>query len=135
LEINLEESVFFDMDTAVPLGIIVNELISNSLKHAFPGKEKGDVQIELFRREAWLRKSGEDKRDKADCENLGFVLSVKDNGVGMPENFDIQNSESLGLQLITTLVDQLGGKLEVKKDKGTEFIIEFEIAESSINLL
>lgn len=135
LEINLEESVFFDMDTAVPLGIIVNELISNSLKHAFPGKEKGDVQIELFRREAWLRKSGEDKRDKADCENLGFVLSVKDNGVGMPENFDMQNSESLGLQLITTLVDQLGGKLEVKKDKGTEFIIEFEIAESNINLL
>ena len=135
LEINLEESVFFDMDTAVPLGIIVNELISNSLKHAFPGKEKGDIQIELFRREAWLRKNGEDKRDKADCENLAFVLSVKDNGVGMPENFDIQNSESLGLQLITTLVDQLGGKLEVKDDKGTEFIIEFEVAENNINLL
>lgn len=129
LEVNLEESIFFDMDTAVPLGIIVNELISNSLKHAFPGREKGNVQIELFGREAWQRKSGEEKREKVECENTGFVLTVKDNGVGMPESLDIQNSESLGLQLITTLVDQLGGKLDVKKDRGTEFVIEFAVEE------
>ncbi len=129
LEVNLEESIFFDMDTAVPLGIIVNELISNSLKHAFPGREKGNVQIELFGREAWHRKSGEEKREKVECENTGFVLTVKDNGVGMPESLDIQNSESLGLQLITTLVDQLGGKLDVKKDRGTEFVIEFAVEE------
>lgn len=129
LEISLEESIFFDMDTAVPLGIIVNELVSNSLKHAFPGREKGNIQIELFRTEAWQRKNGEKKREKDDCENTGFVLTVKDNGVGMPESLDIQNSETLGLQLITTLIDQLGGKLEMKKDRGTEFIIRFTTTE------
>jgi PAS domain S-box-containing protein len=129
LEINLEESIFFDMDIAVPLGIIVNELVSNSFKHAFPGRKKGSVQIELFRKEAWQRKNDKEEREKTDCENAGFVLTVRDNGVGMPEGLDIQNSETLGLQLITALVDQLGGKLEVKKGRGTEFILEFTVAE------
>ncbi|MGB9938505.1 PAS domain S-box protein [Methanosarcina sp.] len=129
LEINLEESIFFDMDTAVPLGIIVNELVSNSFKHAFPDRKKGRVQIELFRKEVWQRKNDKGERDKASCQNTGFVLTVKDNGVGMPESLDIQNSETLGLQLITTLVNQLGGKLEVKRDRGTEFTIKFTVAE------
>jgi two-component sensor histidine kinase len=129
LIINLEESIFFDMDTAVPLGIIVNELVSNSLKHAFPDRKEGSIQIELFRKNAWRCKNGKEEREIEDNENAGFVLTVKDNGVGMPESLDIQNSETLGLQLITTLVSQLGGKLEVKKGGGTEFIIEFKVAE------
>jgi PAS domain S-box-containing protein len=128
LEINLEESIFFDMDIAVPLGIIVNELVSNSFKHAFPGRKKGSVQIELFRKENWQCKNSKEEIENADRENADFVLRVKDNGVGMPESLDIQNSETLGLQLITALVDQLGGKLKVKKGRGTEFIIGFTVA-------
>ena len=58
-----------------------------------------------------------------------FVLSVSDNGIGIPENFDSENSSSLGLQLVMILVDQLEGKLELKRGSGTEFVIRFEVAE------
>ncbi|HET8687357.1 MAG TPA: sensor histidine kinase, partial [Methanosarcina sp.] len=92
-------------------GIIVNELVSNSLKHAFPDRKEGSIQIELFRKNAWRCKNGKEEREIEDNEDAGFVLTVKDNGVGMPESLDIQNSETLGLQLITTLVSQLGGNL------------------------
>ena len=129
LKINMEESIFFDMDTAIPLGIIVNELVSNSLKHAFSGREKGSVQIKLFREETGQCKNDRGDREKADCKNTGFVLTVKDNGVGIPESLDIQNSETLGLQLIATLVNQLDGELELKRDSGTEFIIRFTVTE------
>ena len=125
----MEENIFFDMDTAIPLGIIVNELVSNSLKHAFSGREKGSVQIKLFREETGQCKNYRGKREKADCKNTGFALTVEDNGVGVPESLDIQNSETLGLQLITTLVDQLDGELELKRDSGTEFIIRFTVTE------
>jgi PAS domain S-box-containing protein len=116
LKIDLVENAFFDMDNAIPLGIIVNELVSNSFKHAFPGRDKGEIQIKLQREE------GED------CSST-FVLSVSDNGVGIPENLDIENLESLGLQLVTSLVDQLDGELELKRNNGTEFTIRFTVTE------
>jgi PAS domain S-box-containing protein len=129
LNMDLEENIFFDMDTAVPLGIIVNELVSNSFKHAFSGREKGNIQIKLYREETreWKNYSGED--EKEDYKNTGFMLAVKDNGKGIPENLDILNPETLGLQLVTTLVDQLGGKLELKRARGTEFRIMFATTE------
>ncbi|KKG10984.1 PocR ligand-binding domain-containing protein [Methanosarcina sp. 2.H.A.1B.4] len=119
LNMDLEENIFFDMDIAVPLGIIVNELVSNSLKHAFSEKE-GKIRIKFCR---------EEKSDKAD-ESL-FSLIISDNGKGIPENIELENIGTLGLKLVSILVDQLDGNLELKRDLGTEFRISFKVVESS----
>ena len=89
LSMDLKEDAFFDMDTAVPLGIIVNEIISNSLKHAFTRQRQGEIQIKLCREE------GECKRESN--KSASFVLTVSDNGVGIPENLDIEDLDSLWL--------------------------------------
>ena len=122
LIMDLEENALFNMDTAVPLGIIVNELVTNSLKHAFPGRDRGEIQIKLYR-----EKNGE--HEKEGSKSTSFTLTVSDNGVGIPENLDMENLDSLGIQLITTLVDQLDGELELKRDNGTEFTIRFTVTE------
>ncbi len=120
---DIEEDIFFDMDTSVPLGIIINELVSNSLKHAFTGRDKGEIRIKLHREK------------NRECVIEGhtstvYVLSVSDSGIGIPENLNIEDLDSLGLQLVTTLVEQLDGCLEVKSDKGTEFTIWFNNLEA-----
>ena len=122
LSMDLEENAPFNMDTAVPLGIIVNELVSNSLKHAFPGRDRGVIRIKLRR-----EKNGENKKEGN--KSTSFTLTVSDNGVGIPENLDIEDLDGLGIQLITTLVDQLDGKLELKRNNGTEFAIRFTVTE------
>jgi len=123
LNIELEENIFFDTDIAVPLGIIINELVSNSLKHAFIGRDKGEIRIKLHREEkAEYKKEG--------CKGTSFTLTISDNGVGIPENLDIEDLDSLGLQLITTPVDQFDGELELKRNSGTEFTIRFSIKET-----
>ena len=129
LNIDLEENVFFDMDIAVPLGIIINELVSNSLKYAFPDKDKGLIQIKLCREESAECANNIPGSTKEGCNGTNFSLTVSDNGVGMPERFNSEKSETLGLELVMILVDQLGGKLELKKDPGTEFVIRFTVAE------
>ena len=118
----LEENAFFNMDTAIPLGILINELVSNSLKHAFPGKDKGEIQIKLHREE-----NGE--YEKEGCKSTNFTLIVSDNGVGIPENLGIEDLNSLGLQLVTSLVDQLDGEFELKRNNGTEFTMKFTVTE------
>lgn len=126
LKLDLTENVFFDMDIAIPLGMIVNELVTNSLKHAFSGRDEGEIKIGLYREE-----EGESiKCINEDCSNT-FTLTVSDNGVGIPEGFEVENVESLGMQLVTTLVDQLDGDLEVKRNNGTEFIIRFTVKENN----
>ncbi len=122
LNLDLEENLFLDMDAAIPLGIIINELVSNSLKYAFPDRDKGEIRIKLHREE-----KGECKSNG--CKSTSFTLTVSDNGVGIPENLDIEKIDSLGLQLVTSLVDQLDGELEMKRNKGTEFIIRFTVTE------
>jgi PAS domain S-box-containing protein len=117
LNMDMEENLFFDMDIAVPLGIIVNELVSNSLKHAFTGRTEGKIQIK-FQRE----KSENDK-------STIYTMTVSDNGVGIPENINIEKLDSLGMQLVTSLVDQLDGEFELKRNNGTEFIIRFTVKE------
>lgn len=99
------DDVFLDIDTAIPCGLIINELITNSLKHAFPNLTNGQINIKLMRND-----------DK-------FILEVKDNGIGFPEMLDFRNTESLGLQLINSLVMQLDGTIQLKNDGGTEFKI------------
>ncbi|HUJ89006.1 MAG TPA: histidine kinase dimerization/phosphoacceptor domain -containing protein, partial [Syntrophorhabdales bacterium] len=94
------------IDTAIPCGLIINELVSNSLKHAFPEKQ-GEIFVDLHR---------DDGR---------FTLIVRDNGVGLPESVDFRNTDSLGLQLVCTLTDQLDGAIELNRAGGTEFKITF----------
>jgi len=122
LKLNLAENPFFDMDIAVPLGMIVNELVTNSLKHAFLGINKGEIQIKLSREE-----NGKSINEKDKSTN--FILTVSDNGIGIPENINIEDLDTLGMQLVISLIDQLDGELELKRDNGTEFIIRFIVEE------
>ncbi|WP_164888494.1 MASE3 domain-containing protein [Methanosarcina sp. MSH10X1] len=133
LKLQLEQ-VYLGMDTAVPLGIIVNELVSNSLKHAFPAGEGGEVHISLF---ALKDSNGEDVRGTG-CKNEApqeFILIVADNGTGIPEDLDIRNTDSLGLQLVNLLVEQIDGCIKLKKDSGTEFRILFRKQKNEISHL
>jgi len=102
------QDVFLDINTAIPCGLIINEVISNSLKHAFPDERKGEISIVL--------------RSEKDGK---FKLNISDNGVGLPKDLDIHNTESLGMQLITMLVDQLQGTLTLDRNQGTSFKIIF----------
>lgn len=126
LKLDLDQ-VHLGMDTAIPLGIIVNELVSNSLKHAFPSDREGEIRINLHRVEAHNSKS-DDSGEIHSCQDgkgFRYLLTVADNGIGFPEDIDFQNSESLGLQLVNILVEQIDGCIELKKNGGTEFVIWF----------
>lgn len=131
LSMDLEENILLDMDTAVPLGIIVNELVSNSLKYAFPDRDKGEIQIKLRKDENGENRSSIEESKSEDYKSTSFILTISDNGVGISENLDIEELDSLGLQLVTFLVDQLDGELELKKGNGTEFIIRFSVVEKN----
>jgi two-component system, sensor histidine kinase PdtaS len=132
LNMELEENLFFDMDIAVPLGIIINELVSNSLKYAFLGKEKGLIKVKLCREGVAERTNTGLESKKEGSIGTIFILTVSDNGVGMPKIFNSESSDSLGLQLVTTLIDQLDGELELKGNPGAEFVIRFTVAEKII---
>ncbi len=107
LEVNVDE-LFLNLDTSIPLGLIVNELVSNSLKHAFPDDKGGKVSIQLLT---------QDKKN---------ILIVADDGIGLPSDFDISNStDSLGLHIVQTLTLQLRGTLDIKKSPGAQFKITF----------
>jgi PAS domain S-box-containing protein len=93
---------------AIPCGLIINELVSNALKHAFPKGRDGEIRIELFRGAA-----------------NQVMLTVSDSGIGFPEQMDFRKSPSLGLTLINSLVEQLGGTIEFDRSKGTAFAITF----------
>ena len=102
------KDVYLDVQVGIPCGLIVNELVSNTLKHAFPGERRGEVKVSLFR-----------------GSNSQYTLIVKDTGTGFPKNLDFRKTKSLGMQLVTMLVDQLEGTIELKRDGGTEFVITF----------
>ena len=112
LEISIDD-IELNVDLAVNLGLILNELISNSLKYAFPkGKgRKGDkciLQVKLF----------------SDCDSK-LVLIVMDNGIGFPEGLDFRNTDSLGMQIVVSLVSQCKAEIVLEKEKGTKFTITF----------
>ncbi len=103
------KSITVSVDSAVPCGLIMNELISNCLKHAFPKDRKGEVRVALR------------LTDKGEIE-----MRVSDDGIGIPKDIDLGNPKFLGLQLVTELVQrQLGGSVESKRNGGTEFVIRF----------
>jgi PAS domain S-box-containing protein len=98
-----------EIDQAIPCGLIVNELVSNALKHAFPDNRTGEISIEFHREEGGR-----------------FTLKVADNGVGMPEGLDFTKTDTLGLQLVNTLARQLRGEVRIEGGQGgTAFIITF----------
>ncbi|SFD75088.1 Two-component sensor histidine kinase, contains HisKA and HATPase domains [Chitinophaga sp. CF118] len=103
------EKVDLDIAQAVPLGLILNEAISNAIKYAFPGKRKGDVEISL------------QKLAGNTCE-----LIIADNGIGLPEHFEPGNTDSLGMSLMLGLSEQLDGTFEVENDNGLKIKITFD---------
>jgi two-component sensor histidine kinase len=104
-------NVFLDISMAIPCGLIINELMSNAMKYAFPPGRRGEINITMYR------------------ENGHVRLTVSDNGVGFPEEINFRETESLGLQLVNDLVEQLDGAIELNKDTGTEFRITFKTEE------
>jgi PAS domain S-box-containing protein len=101
------DDIFLDVDIAVPCGLIINELVSNALKHAFPDR-KGEITVEFHDRDGT------------------YTLMVADDGVGMPHTIDYRTTETLGLRLVVMLgEDQLDGEVRLAKKRGTEFCITF----------
>lgn len=104
------EPVIVSPNTAIPCGLILSELLSNAMKYAFPGDKTGEIKITLH------------TTNESEIE-----LGVSDNGVGMPNDLDFRNADSLGLKLVIMLAEgQLGGHVDLKGDKGTEFLIRFK---------
>jgi PAS domain S-box-containing protein len=102
------EKVHLVLDQAIPCGLILNELISNALKHAFPGGREGTIHLTL--------KTVKDH----------VTICVKDDGVGVDEGFDVARDGNLGLELVRTLVDQLDGRIEIGTGSGVSFMLTFE---------
>jgi two-component sensor histidine kinase len=107
LKVDVEE-VFLNIDTAIPCGLIINELISNSLKYAFPQERNGLIEIKL----------------DSDSEQR-FTLTVKDNGIGFSKDLNPQKPTTLGLQLVNALTQQLEGDMNLDESQGIEFKIKF----------
>jgi PAS domain S-box-containing protein len=107
LETKLDQ-LYLDLDAAVACGLIINELVSNSLKYGFPDGREGVVRIELT----------------ADANRMARLI-VADNGVGHPGDPDLANAKTLGLRLVRTLAEQLGGTIELRSSDGTEARLTF----------
>jgi len=119
LNVHIDGDISLDIDTAMPCGLIVNELVSNCLQHAFPlaetpGREQEDPE----------GRQGE-IRVEMHSQDGEVALTVSDNGVGLPPDFDFQDTESLGLQLVGLLTKQLEGAIELDRSAGTTLRITF----------
>jgi len=107
LRINVDD-ISLGIDRAIPCGLFISELVTNSLKHAFPNGSEGEIHVECHT-----------------DGNGNVILEIGDNGIGFPEGVDFRNTESLGLQLVNTLVSQIDGDIELHKNGGAEFSIRF----------
>ena len=103
------KDIMISIDQAVPCSLMVNELITNSLKYAFPGDRKGEIRLVFT----------------TDTTTGNYVLDYRDNGVGIPPGLDLQKTKSLGMQLIYGLTKQLSGTVMLEPDEGVHFIIAF----------
>ncbi|HTX61543.1 MAG TPA: histidine kinase dimerization/phosphoacceptor domain -containing protein [Methanobacterium sp.] len=109
VEYKIESSeILLDINTAIPCGLIINELVTNSIKHAFPNNASGEIDI------------------KIKCKKDEFMLKVQDNGLGFPEELDLDEIKTLGLQLVTNLTRQLDGTIDLRRKGGTCFQIKFK---------
>ncbi|WP_397330195.1 sensor histidine kinase [Nostoc sp. FACHB-190] len=110
LRFYLEHQVLLGLDLAIPCGLIVHELVSNSLKYGFPNGRSGEISVGIT----------EDLDQK-------FTIFVSDNGVGLPPNFNFQNTASLGWQLVEALTQQISGHIKINSHTGVEFQITFPL--------
>jgi len=117
------EDLLLDIGQAIPLGLIVNELVTNTFKHAFPVGQSGTVDIQL----RYLRNSVDLDRERSVVSGLGQI-TVKDNGVGLPPDLKLDEPPSMGLHLVKVLVEQLQGELEVAAAEGTSFSVKFPMS-------
>ena len=101
------DNVYLDINSAVPCGLLINEIISNACKHAFVGKDKGTIHINFSKRENQ------------------FHLEMQDDGIGMPQNTNFSDFKSLGMNLVQALASQLGAQMEVKTSNGLGFYLTF----------
>ena len=118
IKLNLDiQNVFLNLDLAIPCGLIINEIMSNALKYAFVDNSLGgEIAIVM----------------KVSGENL--ILNIGDNGKGLPPEIDYRNTESLGLQLVVTLTDQLSGTIALDLKKGTNYSIIFKRKQEKIRI-
>jgi len=107
LKLDLED-ISLDVSSSIPCGLIVNELVSNSLKHAFPDGREGEIAVSFHR-----------------TDGEGLELRVTDDGIGVTPNFDFRNTGTLGMQIVTMLVEQIGGTISREAEAGTSFRIAF----------
>lgn len=108
IEMNID-NIFLSMEQAIPCGLIINELITNSMKYAFEPESKGLITINFINN-----------------ENIANLI-ISDNGRGMPKELDIENTQSLGLQIVNILTKQLDGTIKLENNNGTKIIITFPI--------
>ena len=102
------EDVSLNIETAIPCGLLINEMVANSLKYAFPNQKNGEIKIELHSNNEYQ-----------------FDLTVSDNGIGIPDEIDPENTETFGMQLIKYLTKQLKGTIELDKNNGTKYRLKF----------
>ncbi|MCK4911927.1 MAG: response regulator, partial [Thermodesulfovibrionales bacterium] len=107
LEVDIDRVSVYS-EVAIPCGLIVNELLTNAAKHAFPEGRKGSIRLVL-------RELNENR----------ILLSVSDNGIGLPDNFEVGSTGSLGMEIVSALVGQIGGELEMDPSNGAAFKITF----------
>ena len=110
-----KETIILNIDVAISCGLLINELVTNALKHAFPDGREGVIAVSM-----------------GESSGGSYRISVKDNGIGLPEGFDINTRGTMGMRLIGVLTRQIGGTIEVHHEKETEFIIQFPIAKEDM---
>ncbi|HEY9658182.1 MAG TPA: ATP-binding protein, partial [Allocoleopsis sp.] len=109
------DNVRLDIETIIPCGLIINELVSNALKYAFPNDRTGEIQVKFSQTDQLVQ-------GKQQCLS---TLTIKDNGIGLPNDIDIQKAKTLGLTLVQGLAKQISGSIEVTCQPGTEFKLTF----------
>ena len=100
--------IFLTITTAIPCGLIINELVTNALKHAFPQERDGTITVSM-----------------TPSTKESLILTVSDTGIGFPEGIDFRNTTTLGMQLVISLVEQLDGTITLDRSAGTTFTITF----------
>jgi PAS domain S-box-containing protein len=115
------EKLLIDIGKAIPLGLVVNELITNTFKHAFPGERSGRVEIEL-------EHAGAAARNNSSSTDAVAQLTIRDNGIGLPAELKLDATPSLGLHLVHVLAKQLNAELNIAGHEGTTVVVKFPVS-------
>jgi two-component sensor histidine kinase len=102
------QAVTLPVETAIPCGLVINELVTNAFKHAFPGGRSGAIRVVL-----------------REVDPARWLVAVEDDGIGLPAQISLGKTDSLGLDLVSILATQIGAEVEVTREKGTSFRLTF----------